>query len=58
MRSKAQDQAARDERFTKLWNEGLSTEIIAQRLGMAKASITTTRARLGLEPRRGKADWS
>lgn len=58
MRSKAAEQAERDARFTKLWNQGLSVEVIAQRLGFAKASVSTTRARLGLEPRTGKADWS
>ena len=58
MRSKAEEQAEKDVRFAKLWKQGLSTEIIASRMGMAKSSVTTTRTRLGLEPRTGKADWS
>jgi len=54
--------SGRDERdalFTKLWNQGLSHEVISQRTGLARNSIQPTRRRLGLEPRTGNdRQWS
>lgn len=53
------DQAKRDALFTKLWNQGLSTDVIRQRTGFARNSIPEVRARLGLPERTGNASrWA
>lgn len=43
--------AERDAKFVKLWNQNLSQEVIAARLGLQRKSLRTLRDRLGLAKR-------
>lgn len=41
----------RDAKFVKLWNQNLSQDVIAARLGLQRKSLRTLRDRLGLAKR-------
>jgi DNA-directed RNA polymerase specialized sigma24 family protein len=44
-------EAQRRETFISMWNDGATIEAIAEALDMKRASVSTRRAELGLEPR-------
>jgi hypothetical protein len=55
MKRTQEQQDELDARFTKLWNQGLSLDVITARTGMTKGGAIKARARLELEPRRAGA---
>ena len=53
-RAGAEQRAARDEKIRHLWSQGLSRSLIAERLGIARDTVSTALRRLGLTSNKDK----
>ncbi len=51
---RAEQRAARDEKIRDLWSKGLNRSAIAERLGIARDTVSTALSRMGLTTNKDK----